>query len=261
MPPSHAQTRGYREPMDMLRVGATFPNPPFNGVGDQGCRGGGGLDIDLVGAVGAAMGVAVEFAAYHGADFDGILDALAAGEYDCVASGIAVTPACEKKVAFAPPYLITGQALAVDTNRRPCVRSVDDLAGLTIAVQHGSTAQAAAEGLVAEGLAAQVRIYGGASIGPGGIRAALHDLTTGGCDAVLELAPVLTEMVNVTEGVELVQRGITTENIAIAVARSNPRLLRRIAATQAELEADGTLQRIRRKWVGNPFTDQSLAVH
>jgi hypothetical protein len=38
-------------------------------------------------------------------------------------------------------------------------------------------------------------------------------------------------------------------------------LLQRIATAQAELEDDGTLQAIRRKWLGNPYLDQSLAAH
>jgi hypothetical protein len=29
---------------------------------------------------------------------------------------------------------------------------------------------------------------------------------------------------------------------------------------QEELNQDGTLQQLRRKWLGNPYTDQSLAV-
>ena len=33
----------------------------------------------------------------------------------------------------------------------------------------------------------------------------------------------------------------------------------RIAAAQGKLEADGTLQGLRRKWLGNPYRDQSLA--
>ena len=57
------------------------------------------------------------------------------------------------------------------------------------------------------------------------------------------------------------QRGISVENIAIAVPLGDQALLGRITVAQAELEEDGTLQRIRRKWLGNPYTDQSLAVH
>ena len=75
----------------------------------------------------------------------------------------------------------------------------------------------------------------------------------------MKLAPVLTELVKPIADVEVVQRGISTENIAVAVALDSQKLLARITVAQAELEEDGTLQRIRRKWLGNPYTDQSLA--
>jgi polar amino acid transport system substrate-binding protein len=94
----------------------------------------------------------------------------------------------------------------------------------------------------------------------GSIRSALTDLSTGGCDAFMKLAPVLNELVKPVPGVEVVQRGISVENIAIAVPLSDQALLGRITVAQAELEEAGTLQRIRRKWLGNPFADQSLAM-
>ena len=46
----------------------------------------------------------------------------------------------------------------------------------------------------------------------------------------------------------------------IAVPLTDQGLLADITAAQAALETDGALQRIRRKWLGNPYTDQSLAV-
>jgi ABC-type amino acid transport substrate-binding protein len=84
--------------------------------------------------------------------------------------------------------------------------------------------------------------------------------TTGGCDVFMKLAPVLTEMVRPVPTVEVVQRGISVEDIAIAVPLADQGLLADITAAQAALEAEGALQRIRRKWLGNPYTDQSLAV-
>jgi polar amino acid transport system substrate-binding protein len=237
--------------METLRVGAAFPDPPFNGMPDRT-----GLDIDLMSELAGRLGATVEFIAYEGADFNGIFDELNTGTYDCVAAGTTVTPDREKKAKFVPPYLISGQSLAVDTIRLPQVHSIDDLDGLAIGVQQGNTSQAIAERLVAEGKAACVRVYD-----YGAIRTALTDLSTGGCDAFMKLAPVLTELVKPISGVEVVQRGISTEDIAIAVARSDQALLGRITVAQAELESDGTLQRIRRKWLGNPYADQSLAVH
>ncbi|OBK75224.1 ABC transporter substrate-binding protein [Mycobacterium sp. 1164985.4] len=236
--------------METLRVGVAEPDPPFNGM-----PGDGGLDIDLMQALSDKIGATVEFVSYKGADFDGIFAALGSG-YDCVAAGTTVTPEREQKATFLPPYVISGQSLAVDTRRLPRVASIDDLAGLTIGVQRGNTSQPIAERLVAEGKAGAVRVYD-----YGSIRDALTDLSTGDCDAVMKLAPVLTELVRTVPGVEVVQRGITVEDIAIAVPLGDQALLGRLTVAQAELEADGTLQRIRRKWLGNPYADQRLAVH
>jgi ABC-type amino acid transport substrate-binding protein len=77
----------------------------------------------------------------------------------------------------------------------------------------------------------------------------------------MKLAPVLTELVRPIAGVEVVQRGISIENIAIAVPLDDQALLSRITVAQAELEDDGTLPRIRQKWLGNGDADQSSAVH
>ncbi len=237
--------------METLRVGAAFPDPPFNGMPDDT-----GLDIDLMTAIAEKLGAAVEFIPYEGSDFNGIFDELAKGKYDCVIAGTTVTPEREKKARFVPPYLISGQSLAVDTTRLPNVTAIDDLDGLTIGVQQGNTSQPIANKLVADGKAKAVRVYD-----YGSIRTALHDLTTGACDAFMKLAPVLTELVKPIPGVEVVQRGISVEDIAIAVPLDDQALLSRLTVAQAELEDDGTLQRIRKKWLGNPYTDQTLAVH
>ncbi len=229
-----------------------YPDPPFNAMGaDRG-----GLDIDLINAIGTALGSSVTLLAYQGADFNGILDELGAGAYDCVIAGTTVTPERARKAAFAPPYLVSGQALAVDTARLPGVKSVADLAGLTIGVQRGNTSQPIAEALVAEGKAHSVRVYA-----YGAIEQALTDLTTGGCDAFMKLAPVLTELVRPIADVEVVQRGLSREELAIAVRLGDDTTLQRIAQAQAALEADGTLQTIRRRWLGNPYRDQGLTMH
>jgi polar amino acid transport system substrate-binding protein len=231
--------------METLRVGVAFPDPPFNGMPDNT-----GLDIDLMTAIAKALGAAAEFIPYEGTDFNGIFDGLGSA-YDCVAAGTTVTPQRETRAQFVPPYLISGQSLAVDTTRLPNVRSVDDLEGLTIGVQQGNTSHPIADKLVAKGKAAGVRVYD-----YGAIRTALTDMTTGACDAFMKLAPVLTELVKPIPGVEVIQRGITVENIAIAVSPADQTLLSRIAVAQAELEDDGTLPRIREKWLGSSAADQ-----
>lgn len=235
--------------MQILRVGVVTPDPPFN-------VGGAGLDIDLMTTMAAAIGERVEFSTCTDcSSVEALFDRLAAGEYHCVAAGATVTPERERKVAFLPPYVISGQALAVDTTRLPQVRSVADLGGLTIGVQRGDTGQPIAERLVAEGRAGHVRVYD-----YGAVSTAIADLSAGGCDAVMKLAPVLTALVSTVAGVQVVQRGLSTEDIAVAVNAADQALLGRLQVAQAELEENGTLQRLRRRWLGNPYVDQSLAV-
>jgi polar amino acid transport system substrate-binding protein len=235
-----------------LRVGVAYPDPPFNGVGaDRG-----GLDVDLIVAIARKLDASAQLIAYTGADFNGIFDELDAGAYDCVIAGTTVTPARQQRATFAPPYLISGQALAVDTARLPRVRSIDELAGLTIGVQQGNTSQPIAERLVAEGRAKAIRVYA-----YGGIESAMNELTTGACDAFMKLAPVLTELVKPIADVEVVQRGISREELAIAVTHGAEALAASIGAAQAGLEDDGTLQELRRRWLGNPYRDQGLTVH
>ena len=232
---------------DALRVGAAFPDPPFNGVKHSG-----GLDISLMERLGGLLGLDVSFIPFHEPDFNGIFDQLNAGAYDCVTSGTSVTADRERKATFCEPYLISGQSLAVDVNRLPHVRGVGDLAGLTIGVQQGNTSEPIAEQLVAQGRAKAVRVYD-----YGDIRTAIADLTTGRCDAFMKLAPVLTELVRPVPGVEVVQRGLSTERIATAVRASDKNLLARINAAQADLERAGQLAELRSTWLGSPEVDQS----
>ena len=178
--------------METLRVGAAFPDPPFNGMPDDA-----GLDIDLMTAHRQKARRDSRIHPLRRRRLQRHLRRPGLRRYDCVTAGTTVTPEREKKAKFVPPYLISGQSLAVDTTRLPHVTSIDDLEGLTIGVQQGNTSQPIADRLVAEGKAAAVRVYD-----YGSIRTALTDLTTGACDAFMKLAPVLTELVKPIPGVE-----------------------------------------------------------
>jgi polar amino acid transport system substrate-binding protein len=232
-----------------LRVGAAFPDPAFNNM-----NGDGGLDISVVRAIGEELRLDVDFVRYRGRDFDAIFDRLDAGDYGCVTSGTTVTPDRERLAAFCEPYLVSGQSLAVNVDRHPHVRSADDLAGLTIGVQRSNTSQPIANRLVAQGKAGAVRVYD-----YGMIKTAIDDVAAGRCDAFMKLGPVLTEVVRSVGGVQVVQRGISTERIAIAVRREDAVMLRRLNAAAARLQEDGRLSQFRLKWLGSAPLDQSAS--
>lgn len=225
-----------------LRVGAALPDPPFE---FENAAGPAGFDIELMQAIAQKLGRPWQLVPYHGADFNGIFAGLASGLYDCIASGTTITPGRAALVDFCAPYAISGQSLVTDTTRHPALRSIDDLAGLTIAVQRGNTSQPVAEQLVAQGRAGRLRLYAYNEI-----ETALADLSTGGCDAFMKLAPVTHWLVQSRPALAVVQAGITTEPLGICVAKGNHKLRQAIETAQSALRAEGTLPALIAKWLG-----------
>jgi len=229
-----------------LKVGAALPDPPFELMGTDGPA---GFDIELMRRISKKLGRQWQLVPYKGADFNGIFAGLNDGSYDCVASGTTITPGRQAIADFCTPYCISGQSLVVDAGRHPNVRSIDHLKGLVIGVQQGNTSQPVAEKLVAEGRAARVRLYAYDEI-----ETALGDLSTGGCDAFMKLAPVTHWLVRDRPRLAVVQTGITHEILGVCVRKGNTALRDAINAAQAALAKDGTLAALIKQWLGEGAT-------
>lgn len=240
---SAGAARGGAKGATALKVGAARPDPPFEFAGSDGPA---GFDIALMRRIAAKLGCVWQLVRYEGADFNGIFAGLDSGAYDCVASGTTMTPAREQVADFCPPYAVSGQSLVVDATRHPGVHGIDDLAGLVIGVQHGNTSEPVAEQLVAAHRTARVRVYAYDEI-----ETALDDLSTGGCDAFMKLAPVTAWLVRDRPKLKVVQVGITTERLGICVRKGNTALRAAIDKAQAELAADGTLAALVKEWLGD----------
>jgi polar amino acid transport system substrate-binding protein len=230
-----------------LKVGAALPDPPFELVTEQGPA---GFDIALLQRIAAKLGREWQLVRYTGADFNGIFAGLESGAYDCIASGTTITPGRERIADFCAPYVVSGQSLVVDTRRHPDVHGINDLKGLVIGVQKGNTSEPVAEKLVAEHRAARVRVYAYDEI-----EKALGDLSTGGCDAFMKLAPVTEWFVRDRPKLAVVETGITRERLGISVRKGNTALRDAIDTAQAALIADGTVPALIKQWLG---TEASL---
>jgi polar amino acid transport system substrate-binding protein len=237
-----APASGIAKSAALLTVGAALPDPPFEFVGQHGPA---GFDIALMQRIAGKLGLTWQLVRYDGADFNGIFAGLDSGAYDCVASGTTITSGRAKLADFCTPYAVSGQSLVVDTTRHPGVRGIDDLAGLVIGVQHGNTSEPVAEKLVAEQRAARVRVYAYHEI-----EQALDELSSGGCDAFMKLAPVTAWLVRDRPKLKVVRVGITTEQLGICVRKGNASLRAAIDKAQAELSADGTLAILVAEWLG-----------
>jgi polar amino acid transport system substrate-binding protein len=219
-----------------------LPDPPFELMTEQGPA---GFDIALLQRIAAKLGREWQLVRYTGADFNGIFAGLESGAYDCIASGTTITPSREGIADFCAPYVFSGQSLVVDTSRHPDVHGINDLTGLVIGVQKGNTSEPVAEKLVAEHRAARVRVYAYDEI-----EKALGDLSTGGCDAFMKLAPVTEWFVRDRPKLAVVETGITRERLGISVRKGNTALRDAIDTAQAALIADGTVPALIKQWLG-----------
>ena len=226
----------------LLRVGAALPDPPFEFMTTDGPA---GFDVGLMQAIARRIGREWRLVPFAGADFNGIFAGLDNGEYDCIASGTTITPARERIADFCPPYAVSGQSLVVDPSRHPDVHGVAGLKGLVIGVQQGNTSQPVADKLVAEGRAARVRVYAYDEI-----ERALDDLTTGGCDVFMKLAPVTEWYVRSRPNLKVVETGITQESLGVCVRKGDMALRRVIGEAQAALMSEGAVAALTKQWLG-----------
>ena len=227
----------------VLKVGAALPDPPFEFFTTK--KKPAGFDVALMQRIAEMLGRRWRLLPYKGADFNGIFAGLNDGSYDCVTSGTTITPERQQVADFCPPYAVSGQSLVVDVTRHPDVHSIDDLKGLVIGVQQGNTSQPVADKLVAEHRAARVRVYAYDEI-----EKALDDLSTGGCDAFMKLAPVTAWFVRDRKKLKVVETGITVEHLGVCVRKGNTALRDAIANAQATHAADGTLPALIKEWLG-----------
>ena len=229
-----------------LRVGAALPDPPFELMTKDGPA---GFDITLMRRIAEKLGREWQLVPFKGTDFNNIFAGLDTGNYDCIASGTTITPGRQRIADFCAPYVVSGQSLVVDPSRHPNVHGIADLKGLVIGVQQGNTSQPVANTLVAEHRAARVRVYAYDEI-----EKALDDLSTGGCDAFMKLAPVTEWFVRDRPKLRVVEIGITRERLGICVRMGNTKLADAIGKAQAALMQDGTLPALIKEWLGTGVT-------
>jgi polar amino acid transport system substrate-binding protein len=116
---------------------------------------------------------------------------------------------------------------------------------LVIGVQQGNTSQPVADKFVTEHRAGRVQVYAYDEI-----EKALDDLSSGGCDAFIKLAPVTAWFVRDRPKLKVVETGITVERLAICVRKGNTALHSAINEAQSALVADCTLAALIKQWLG-----------
>ncbi len=207
--------------------------PPFESLdGDEYV----GLDIEIAKAVAEKLGYTPEFKTLQ---FDGIIPAVAAGgQGDIGISGFTVDPDRAKEIDFTATYYIDDQAVAVMNDSEITEANADEMLnaeGTVIAVQSGTTGEA----YVQENFPnATVQPYGNSTD-------AFAAMQSGQANAVCTNLAVVESMIQTAyQDAHIVKTVATGEEYAIVVSQDNPALTEAINKALAELQADGTIERL-----------------
>ncbi|MGK7946117.1 MAG: ABC transporter permease subunit [Microcystaceae cyanobacterium] len=207
--------------------------PPFEMQSEDG-TGFQGFDIDLMNAIGEAVGVTIEF---EGFPFDGIIPALQSNTIDAAISGMTITAERSQSVSFSSPYFKAGLAIAVRDNNTE-INGFDDLANKKIAVQIGTTGAIESKKIPN----AKITEFNDAV-------SALQELVNGKVDAVVNDAPVTLYAIKEAglKGAKVVGELLTSEFYGIALPKNSPNR-QLINYGLFQILENGQYQTIYQKW-------------
>lgn len=221
-----AEVRTIKE--GVLSVGTDAPFPPFE-ISTPDKPDFGGYDIDVMNAIADELGLEVE---YTNTGFGTIFRDTASGLFDTAAAASTITAKRERVVDFTDPYYEASQALLVAEGSD--IASVDDLSGVIVGAQDGTTGETYAND---ETDASEVR---GFPQGPDAVSA----LITGQVEAVIIDLPVAVDAIEKQGGVEIAEEIPTEELYGFAVAPDNDGLREAMNEALRKLKEDGTLEEL-----------------
>ena len=223
-----------------LTVGTSPDFPPFENLeNDQYV----GFDIDLAQALADKLGLELEMKTLQ---FDAIVPAVAAGgQVDLGISGITIDPEREEQVDFSDSYYIDDlSVVAMKANADITADTFADAlnqAGVTIAVQSGTTAESYAQENFPN---ATTQPYGNATD-------AFAAMQAGQANAVITNKAVGAKMVSESyTDAQVIKEIATGEEYGVAVSKDNSALLDAVNDALAAITDDGTLDSIVNKYFG-----------
>jgi len=119
----------------VINMGSDIAYPPIESY-EEGTQNPVGLDIDLMGAMAAKLGVEVEW--NQVADFAGIVGDVKASRYDAVMSAISVTAEREAEIDLIPYFGPAGTGVLVAAGNPEGIEAIEDLCGKAVAAQVGT---------------------------------------------------------------------------------------------------------------------------
>jgi polar amino acid transport system substrate-binding protein len=201
-----------------------------------------GFDIDIATEIASRLGLQPKVINFN---FNDIIPALNAGQFDMVISAMNITPERSNAVDFVQ-YYAAGQSVLVPKGNPKNIKTLDDLSGLTVAVQQGTTEQ---DSLTAENTklsgagkpAINVLVYGTDTD-------AVDQLRVGRADAAMDDDPVAAYYVALNSNFEVALAAYNPQDEGVAVSKTNADMKTAITAAITAMKGDGTIDAIKAKW-------------
>jgi len=216
---------------NVLRVGTDATFPPMEFV-DNGKRT--GFDIELVEAIGKAMGKQVE---WIDIDFKGLVPGLISKRFDMAVSAIYITDERKKVVDFTTPYY-AGGLVAMVKDGNSAIQKLADLDGKKVSVQVGTKSVSYLEQNFPKVQRVEVEKN----------QEMFNLVDIGRADAAVTGKPAAYQYVRTRPGLRVLAEQITTEEYGMAIRKDTPELTKAVNAALTKLKADGTYDAIVKKW-------------
>ncbi len=215
-----------------------------------------GFDIDVANAIGARLGVTVEFVT---PGWDVITAGSWAGRWDVSVGSMTITVPREEILAFTSAYYYTPAQMAATT--KSGITTLDGLAGKTICVATATTYLDWINGTL------ESESLGPVADPPAGVTTTILDTDQNCAEAIAAGQNVgdgflTSETVidsAISNGVPIVKVGdpVFTEQLAASADKSGPDptdFIERVSAIIDEMHADGTLKAMSEQWFGEDLT-------
>lgn len=194
-----------------------------------------GYDIDVIKEVGKRLGKTIEI---KDMSFDALIPEIQLGSVHVIAAALTPTPERAQRVLFATPHIDNDPFVIISLASNP-INSVDELSGKEVIVNQGFSADLYVSKLP------DVAVNRLETVGD-----AMLALKSGRGDAFVTSEKSSRGFFEKQgkKGFHIVGIPDTAETGALAISKQHPALLDAINGVLAQMETDGTLTTLKKKW-------------
>lgn len=217
---------------EKLVMGTNASFPPYEYVDDNGKIV--GIDAEIAEAIAEKLGMELEI---KDMEFDSLLTAVQSKTIDVALAGMTVTDERKLAVNFSDTYATGVQVIIV--NETSNIKTVDDLKNKKIGVQAGTTGDIYCTDEFGQ---ENVKQYQNGAL-------AVAALKNNQVDCVVIDNEPAKNYVKANQGLKILETEYAVEDYAAAISKENTELLEKFNTALSELKADGTIDKIIKKYI------------